>query len=97
FVVILGLALARRFFMRFPLHPIGFLIAVTEGYNAWGMLLLVGIIKSAILRIGGMRLYRRLVPLFIGIVVGHFFAAGFVWSLLASFGGEGFNEYPVWF
>ncbi len=97
FLLVLGLAGARRLFLRFPLHPAGLLIALTEGYNAWGMLLLVWIIKSIVLRVGGMSTYRRMIPLFIGIVVGHYVAAGLVWSLIASFGGEGFDRYPVWF
>ncbi|MFP4250874.1 MAG: DUF6785 family protein [Armatimonadota bacterium] len=97
FALVLLLAGARRLFLRFPLHPVGLLIALTEGYNAWGMLLLVYIIKTIVLRIGGMSTYRRLIPLFIGIVVGHYVAAGLVWSLIASYGGEGFDRYPVWF
>lgn len=97
FALVLLLAGARRLFLRFPLHPVGLLIALTEGYNAWGMLLLVWIIKSVVLRIGGMSTYRRLIPLFIGIVVGHYVAAGLIWSLIASYGGEGFDRYPVWF
>ena len=42
-------------------------------------------------------MYNRLLPFFLGVIVGHFFAAGTLWSLIASFGGEGFNKYPVWF
>ncbi|MGI5817085.1 MAG: DUF6785 family protein [Armatimonadota bacterium] len=97
FALVLLLAGARRIFLRFPLHPVGLLIALTEGYNAWGMLLLVWIIKTSVLRIGGMSAYRRLIPMFIGIVIGHYVAAGLVWSLIASYGGEGFDRYPVWF
>lgn len=92
------LAIVRRLFVQFPLHPMGFVFCFTgAGENGWGALLISSIIKSIALRVGGMRLYNRLIPFFIGMIVGHFFAAGTVWSLIASFGGEGFNKYPVWF
>ncbi|MBD3291489.1 MAG: hypothetical protein GF393_01085 [Armatimonadia bacterium] len=92
------LALLRRIFIQFPLHPMGFVFAFTgAGENGWGALLMSTLIKSTALRIGGMRMYNRLIPFFLGVIVGHFFAAGTVWSLIASFGGEGFNKYPVWF
>ncbi len=93
-----GLAGLRRIFIQFPLHPMGFVFAFTgAGENGWAALLTSSIIKSVALRVGGMRLYNRLLPFFLGVIVGHFFAAGTVWSLIASFGGEGFNKYPVWF
>jgi hypothetical protein len=98
FVLVLIIAALRRLYLRFPLHPLGVLMSVTGGgINDWGPLLSIVIIKVVVMRIGGMRLYRRLLPLFIGIVIGDFFSAGLVWSVIASFGGEGFNKYPVWY
>ncbi len=97
-VIVLAVAALRRAFLRFPLHPLGFLMCLTGGgVNAWGPLASIVIVKGIILRLGGMRLYRRLIPLFIGMAIGDFFAAGLVWSLIASYGGEGFANYPVWF
>ena len=46
---------------------------------------------------GGMTLYRRLVPLFLGLVVGHYFAGGMVWGLLGLKGGDVFRNYKVFF
>jgi hypothetical protein len=98
FAVVLIVAGLRRAFLRFPLHPLGILMSVTGGGDgAWAPLLIIAIVKGGVLRVGGMRLYRRLIPMFIGIIIGHFFAAGLVWSLIASFGGEGFDKYAVWF
>jgi len=92
------LAVLRRLFLQFPLHPSGFVMALTGGGSiGWAMLLLSLIIKTIVLRLGGMRLYNRLLPFFIGVVVGHYFWSGTVWALIASFGGEGFNKLPVWF
>lgn len=97
--MVLGLAGLRRAFLRFPLHPLGLILALTGGgYTGWAMLLLVSLIKMAVLKIGGMGAYRAFVPAFIGIAVGHYFAAGLVWSLLASFGGQFFSDrYQLWF
>lgn len=98
-VVVFGLAALRRGFLRFPLHPLGLILALTGGgYTGWAMLLIVSLIKMGVLKVGGMGTYRALVPAFIGIAVGHYFAAGLVWSLLASFGGELFSDrYQLWF
>lgn len=97
--MVLGLAGLRRAFLRFPLHPLGLILALTGGgYTGWAMLLLVSVVKMTVLKVGGMGAYRALVPAFIGIAVGHYFAAGLVWSLLASFGGQFFSDrYQLWF
>lgn len=97
-VMVVLLAVLRRLFLQFPLHPSGFVMGLTgAGSIGWAMLLLSLIIKTIVLRVGGMRAYNRLLPFFIGVVVGHYFWAGTVWALIASFGGEGFNKYAVWF
>lgn len=97
-VITIILAVLRRIFIQFPLHPMGFVFASTgAAENGWGMLALTQIIKSLTLRIGGMGTYNRLMPFFLGVIVGHMFSAGLVWGLLASFGGEGFDKYPVVF
>jgi len=88
----------RRLFLRFPLHPLGFMFAFSGvAINGWGMLGLATIVKSSVLRIGGRGLYNRLLPFFIGLIVGHYFAAGLLWSLISTFFMEGFQQYPVWF
>ncbi|MEA3403508.1 MAG: DUF6785 family protein [Armatimonadota bacterium] len=98
FGITILLAILRRLFIQFPLHPMGFVFAFTgAAENGWAALLTSTIIKSIALGIGGMGTYNRLIPFFLGMIVGHFFAAGTVWSLIASYGGEGFNKYPVWF
>ena len=87
----------RHRFLRFPLHHLGFIIGTTRGYRAWGGLLIAAIVKALAVRVGGVGLYRRLIPAAIGVVLGHFVLAGGVWSLAAVFGGEAFRRYRVWF
>lgn len=40
--------------------------------------------KSLIVKIGGARAYRRLVPLFLGIAFGHLFVAGLLWGAFGA-------------
>jgi len=91
------LTIVRANFLRFPLHHLGFIIGVTRAYVAWGSLLPAAIVKALAVRLGGVRLYRRLVPGAIGVVLGHFVVAGGVWTIIALFGGEAFGAYKVWF
>lgn len=97
FVLGLVLCVLRWIFPRWPLHPLGFAMATSYGDLIWGPMLLVWVAKALILRLGGVRLYRRLAPLFVGFALGHFFAAGAVWGSLGIWGGEAFKRYAVWF
>ncbi len=84
-----GMALLTLFHYRltwWPLHPIGFAISanyltrfsVFSIFLAWAC-------KAAILRVGGVGLYRRSRPFFIGLLTGHamgvaaFFAVDCIW------------------
>jgi hypothetical protein len=60
------------------------------------MFFLVWLTKSIALKVGGMRLYRRLIPFFLGIALGHFFTAGMVWGAIGSI-GEMYRRYVVHF
>jgi len=86
----------RSVFLRFPLHPLGFAMVTSYGSPLWGPFLLVWIIKTLVLKLGGMRLYRQLIPFFLGIVLGHFFVAGFVWGWLSLI-NEMYRRYVVHF
>lgn len=96
FALTIVLVVLRARFLRFPLHPLGF--SMTLAHSAlWGPALIVWVVKSAVLRIGGVRLYKQMVPLFIGIVLGHFFTAGICWGTVAVFNEELAEKYGVWF
>jgi len=91
------LILLRSLFLRFPLHPLGYVMGTSQrGGEVWGPFFLVWIIKSVILRLGGMRLYRQLIPFFLGLVLGHYFAAGVVWGSISLI-NEMYRRYIVWF
>ncbi|MGI5820060.1 MAG: DUF6785 family protein [Armatimonadota bacterium] len=93
-VALIGL---RSVFLRFPLHPLGFAMVTAYGGPLWGPFFIVWVIKTLVLRIGGMGMYRRLIPFFLGIVIGHFFTAGLVWGWLSAVFEEMGRRYVVHF
>ncbi|MCS6860107.1 MAG: hypothetical protein NZT92_07300 [Abditibacteriales bacterium] len=100
FVVAGVLAVLRMVFLRFPLHPLGFGMATAYGDLIWWSFFLVWCIKAIVLKIGGVKLYKQLVPGFLGFALGHFFMAGMVWGLFSITGlitEEVFRRYAVWF
>ena len=68
---------------KWPLHPIGLLMAGTHYANkAWPSMFLGWLIKVLLLRYGGSRLYRRARGFFLGLIAGEVLAAVF-WFLMA--------------
>ncbi len=95
-VIVAALVVIRAYFLRFPLHPLGYAMVASYGYPIFGPFFMVWVIKSIVLRLGGMRLYRQLIPFFLGIVVGHYFVAGLIWGWLSIF-NEMYRRYCVHF
>jgi hypothetical protein len=63
-----------------PLHPLGFPISSHFG-GMWFSVLAALIIKSVVLKYGGPIVYRRLIPFFLGLILGEIVAAGF-WLII---------------
>ena len=87
------LLLARRYWTWWPLHPIGFPISSTLNWIAFSAFL-AWMIKGPILRYGGVRLYRRLRPFFLGMILGQFAIYGVFWIVDAITGMVG-NYLPL--
>ncbi len=81
-LVAVVLSWMRMNFLWFPLHPVGFIAA-----NSWGMHLnwltfLIGwLIKELVTRYGGMKTYQRLLPFFLGLIVGDMLHEG-IWGMV---------------
>ncbi len=99
FAIAVGLMLLRMAFLRFPLHPLAFCMICSYGELVWGAFLIVWLIKSAVFKLGGMRVYRQLIPGFVGLALGHYFTAGFLWGLIGAYGevSQHQQSYRVWF
>lgn len=69
-VLTIFLGLMRHRFWWWPFHPVGYLAANVWGSQWWCMPLFIGwAAKSLVVRYGGLRLYQRLVPAAIGVIV----------------------------
>ncbi len=85
----------RHRFTWWRLHPIGFSIA-SVGQVRWTALSLfvTWVVKVLIIRFGGLVLFDRAKPFFIGLVVGHFTGAGLSFVIDAIwFRGQGHSLY----
>jgi hypothetical protein len=68
-----GLQVANLKLMWWPFHPAGFVMAQTGALEwFWCPMLIAAVIKTLIMRIGGLKLYRRAIPFFIGLVLGDY-------------------------
>ena len=69
--VMAALLFCRARFAGFPVHPIGYAVAANWAMNEQWFPFLVGwVVKKVILKVGGIRLYRRSLPLFLGLILG---------------------------
>lgn len=74
-------------FLWWPLSPLGFIIGWTQpGKELWFDMLLGWAVKVAVLRAGGLRLYRKVTPFVLGMAMGQFVASG-VWVVIDAFTG----------
>ena len=82
FTVMMALSYLRVKFFWLPLHPLGYVMASNqEMSDLWIPLLIALFLKWLILRHGGIQSYRRIIPFFLGLVLGDYLM-GSTWSLL---------------
>ncbi|MBT5873578.1 MAG: hypothetical protein HOH43_09180 [Candidatus Latescibacteria bacterium] len=76
--LITGLMVACRYlFYWWPLHPIGFVVGASSPIRvAFLPFFLAWLVQIILLRVGGVRLYRSVQPLFLGMLVGYVAGAG---------------------
>jgi len=78
----LGLLFMHRNFLWFPLHPIGYLMGASwPMINFWFPVFIAWMIKGLVLRYGGAKLYRQLLPGFLGFILAEFLSAG-LWAVI---------------
>ncbi len=71
------LMLARWYYVWWPLHPLGYPIGPTVIMDhLWFDMFLAWLIKVSVLRYGGVALYRRTRPFFMGMIAGHIVPGG---------------------
>ncbi len=78
------LAALRARFVEFPLHPAGYALNMSFANDFfWGDMLAAWLVKTLILRYGGMKLYRQALPFFLGLILGDF-VVGSAWSIVGT-------------
>lgn len=81
------LSVLRSRFLWWPLHPLGLTVAGSRVMDwTWFSIFLAWLIKSLVLRYGGVGVFRALRPFFLGLVLGQFVAAG-TWTVIDSITG----------
>ena len=75
------MAMRMRFFW-WPFHPAGFAITTSWGMNmVWMPLFISWLVKWIILKYGGLKTHRRVIPFFLGLILGEF-TMGSIWNIV---------------
>lgn len=78
----------RTRFPLWPFHPAGYAIAHHTSGGAfawiWFSIFISWAVKVTLLKVGGIRLYRKALPLFLGLILGDFLVGG-AWVLIRLF------------
>ncbi|MBD3183450.1 hypothetical protein GF312_14220 [Candidatus Poribacteria bacterium] len=80
----------RARFLWWPFHPIGFAIGpVWIMDHIWFTIFMAWLIKTIVVRYGGLKLFQKMRPLFLGLILGQFTCNG-TWLVIdAIAGGRG--------
>jgi hypothetical protein len=88
------LSYMRSAFFWWPFHPLGYALCVSWTMSVfWFSCLVAWIIKVFILRYGGMRLFLKARPWFLGMVLGEFGMA-VIWAIISGITGARAPEFP---
>jgi len=83
-------------FPWWPLHPIGFVVANTQMTRRTALsVFIVWLVKTVILRVGGIQGYRRARPFFIGLIAGY--VSGVAVSFLVDVIWFAGNGHDFWY
>ncbi len=82
FGITLLLGAARTAIVGWPLHPVAYALAASWSIHlVWMPMLIALLVKSSVLRYGGLRLYRQALPFFFGLILGET-VVGMGWTLI---------------
>lgn len=97
-ILVFAMVIARWRWLKIPFHPLGYVSCVWYGYALWFPFMATWAIKWLIHKLGGARLYRQLMPFFLGLAFGDLLAGGISWIIMGlSSNPDIFNGYMVQF
>lgn len=92
--VTLLLSYLRSTFYWWPLHPLGYALCASWTMTVfWFSCLVAWVVKTLVIRYGGMKLYLKLRPFFLGMVLGEFGMA-VIWALISGVTGSVAPGFP---
>jgi len=96
FIFVLGGTALRLRFLWWPLHPIAYPLAGYQFFaHLWFPFLVSWLIKAPLLKYGGIRAYRKALPLFLGLILGDF-VLGTMWGIMGLLTGEPTYTFKNW-
>lgn len=94
FFLTLALNAMRMRISWFPFHPVGYAVSGSWSLSLlWLPLMIAWIIKSVLLRYGGLKAYRQALPFFLGVILGECIL-GSLWMLYGI--AFGIPTYAFW-
>jgi hypothetical protein len=96
FIFAMFLGLMRLKFIWWPFHPLGYVIGINGASldHYWLVMMLTFIVKYIAFKYGGARGYRKILPFFLGLLLGDV-VSGCYWSILSVIIEK--PLYVVWF
>ncbi len=77
------LVFLKNRFLGWPFHPAGYALAMSYALEYfWFCFFLSWLFKTVIVKYGGVRLYRKSIPFFLGLIVGDYVTAS-AWALVS--------------
>ena len=93
----LFLMIMRMRFIWWPFHPAGYAVASSYGMREnVSSLFFSWLIKICVLKYGGLRLHKRAIPLFLGLILGEF-AIGGAWAMIGVVFGIQTYDFTSWY
>ncbi len=87
-IIYVLLMVIRNRFIWWPLHPAGFAVSNSWGGNVtWFPVFIGWLIKTIILKWGGLKSHSKAIPFFLGLMLGDF-VVGTFWSLWGAISGS---------
>jgi hypothetical protein len=95
------LIVLRHIWPKWPIHPLGYAMTCSPlGAVNWAAAFGAWMFKASVLKLGGVRAYRKFLPAALGMALAHYFIAGVVYGIVAPWNPaahEVLKQNVIWF
>lgn len=93
---VVGFYIANLRVMWWPFHPVGFVLAQMRGFDyLWLPMGIAAVAKTITLRAGGLKMYKRAMPFFLGLVLGDYIISGILTLLRWLLATPMYKTFPI--